>query len=182
MQCRHGWLFGFVAGVLTGLVTGPVGAQTVANGPYYATPSWDQTLPPSTRFIVLANMNNEAVLDRETGVVWELTVTVGPAVGFIEASTVCATSRKGNRRGWRLPSIDELTSVFDANSGDPPAGHPFVFGAAVDLISASISPIDGRVWGVIRGGSQLLVFRALPASLNASVWCVRGPAPGGVSP
>jgi hypothetical protein len=48
-------------------------AQTVANGPYYATPSWDQTLPAATRFVVLSNMNAEAVLDRETGLVWRKT-------------------------------------------------------------------------------------------------------------
>ena len=45
-------------------------AQTASAGPYYATPSWDQT-PSSTRFVVLSNWNNEAVLDRETGLVWE---------------------------------------------------------------------------------------------------------------
>src|ERR1044071_6059779 len=42
-------------------------AQTTSAGPYYATPSWDQTLPVATRFIVLSNFNSEAVLDRETG-------------------------------------------------------------------------------------------------------------------
>ena len=41
-------------------------AQTVANGPYYALPAWDQTLPAAQRFIVLANFNNQAVLDRKT--------------------------------------------------------------------------------------------------------------------
>jgi hypothetical protein len=46
-------------------------AQTVAPGPYYAMPSWDQTLPVATRFIVLSNMGSNAVLDRETGLVWE---------------------------------------------------------------------------------------------------------------
>src|SRR5215467_3710646 len=53
-------------------------AQTTSNGPYYATPSWDQQLPVSTRFIVLANWidadhpsGGAAVLDRETGLVWE---------------------------------------------------------------------------------------------------------------
>ena len=50
----------------------PVGAQvsTTAPGPYYATPSWDQKLTIN-RFVVLSNWNNEAVLDRETGIVWE---------------------------------------------------------------------------------------------------------------
>ena len=46
----------------------PASAETVANGgTHYATPSWDQTLPASTRFIVLSNFNGKAVLDRETG-------------------------------------------------------------------------------------------------------------------
>ena len=52
-------------------------AQTTANGPYYATPSWDQQLG-STRFIVLSNWvdanfpsGGAAVLDRETGLVWQ---------------------------------------------------------------------------------------------------------------
>jgi hypothetical protein len=44
---------------------------TTAAGPYYATPSWDQKLPSSTRFIVLSNWNGDAVLDRETGLVWQ---------------------------------------------------------------------------------------------------------------
>jgi hypothetical protein len=52
------------------------GAQTVAAGPYYATPSWNQRLTCSApancpRFVVLSNWNNGAVLDPETGLVWE---------------------------------------------------------------------------------------------------------------
>jgi len=50
-------------------------AQTTSNGPYYATPSWDQKLQCDTqatcpRFIVLSNWGGAAVLDRETGLVW----------------------------------------------------------------------------------------------------------------
>src|SRR5215471_2507098 len=53
------------------LVASPAAAQTTANGPYYATPSWDQQLPAATRFVVLSNWGGAAVLDRETGFVWE---------------------------------------------------------------------------------------------------------------
>src|ERR1051325_11151454 len=53
-------------------------AQTTSAGPYYATPSWDQKLACDSaatcpRFVVLANWNNDAVLDRETGLVWDRT-------------------------------------------------------------------------------------------------------------
>src|SRR5262245_28200900 len=43
-------LVGF--GLTTFIVT-PAHAQTSGVGPYYATPSWNQTLPSATRFIVL---------------------------------------------------------------------------------------------------------------------------------
>jgi len=36
----------------------PALAQATAPGPYYATPSWDQTLPANTRFIGLLNFNS----------------------------------------------------------------------------------------------------------------------------
>ena len=59
---RHGLLhsFGVVTAAVSALVAGPAWADAV--GPYYATPSWDQTLPASTRFIVLSNMAGAAVL------------------------------------------------------------------------------------------------------------------------
>ena len=49
----------------------PVKAQTFQNGPYYPNPSWDQQIPAPQRFIVLSNWGNAAVLDRETGLVWQ---------------------------------------------------------------------------------------------------------------
>jgi len=57
-------------GPLSGL-SGPAHAQTTANGPFYVSSSWDRTLPVSARFIVLSNFSGQAVLDRETGLVWE---------------------------------------------------------------------------------------------------------------
>src|SRR5437660_12527200 len=65
MKHRLLYVFGLVVLGSLWLAAGPAAADAV--GPYYAAPSWDQTLAASTRFIVLSNMNGDAVLDRETG-------------------------------------------------------------------------------------------------------------------
>jgi hypothetical protein len=114
-----------------------VNAQTTSVGPYYATPSWDQQLGCSAsascpRFIVLSNWNNEAVLDRETGLVWQRTPIVNVIFlqrSLADAVRTCWTASTGGRQGWRLPRVEELLSLADpsnfANSSLP-AGHPFV--------------------------------------------------------
>jgi hypothetical protein len=108
----------------------PAQAQisTTANGPYYATPSWDQKLT-TNRFVILANWNNEAVLDRETGVVWQRS-PITYATELPIGAWYCHLANTGGRRGWRLPRAEELSSLLEP---DPvtgmatlPANHPFV--------------------------------------------------------
>ncbi len=102
-------------------------AQTVAVGPYYALPSWDQKLPATTRFVVLANWDSEAVLDRETGLVWQRQPNNNIS-NWYAASAYCDLVATGNRRGWRLPSLVELSSLgeYQPNGAfDVPPGHPF---------------------------------------------------------
>lgn len=111
-------------------------AQSPANGPYYAPPSWSQTLPGFMRFIVLPNFGSQAVLDRETGLVWERTPSTTLLDGAVPQNTFggpsalqhCVGLIVGNRMGWRLPSIQELLSLVDRTAAAPalPAGHPFV--------------------------------------------------------
>ena len=104
------WVLG--ATVMGIAMSAPAAAVTSAVGPYYATPSWDQQLPASTRFIVLTNWGNAAVLDRETGLVWEQSPsTLGGS--WYTASANCILSETGGRTGWRLPSIQELMSLVD---------------------------------------------------------------------
>jgi len=105
-------------------------AQDTGNGTYHATPSWDQTLPATTRFVVLANFNSQAVLDRETGLVWQRSpdAPADAASSFGQYSSRCLEKTTGNRRGWRLPTINELESLFDPSATAAPwlpAGHPF---------------------------------------------------------
>ena len=160
-------------------VGAPVQAATGV-GPYYAMPSWDQTLPAATRFIVLTNMNSEAVLDRETGLVWEQSPnTINSWVG---AQIHCNQKNLGGRKGWRLPGIQELASLLDpANPGgnpDLPPGHPFanVRGGANNFEQTywSADAVVGlafQAW-VVRFGSGNVDPKE--KTEDAFVWCVRG--------
>lgn len=157
----------------------PVHAQTIANGPYYATPSWDQTLPSNTRFIVLSNMGGNAVLDRETGLVWEKSPSTTPVIWFL-ADIRCDALKVGNRKGWRLPTHHELASLMDPSIPSPgpalPAGHPFQGVQADFYWSATLS--EPLVAGEATAASfhPLLDFRTdnRTSDLNF-MWCVRGP-------
>ena len=69
MSRRIGSTFCIVLALVSAALTHSAIAQTVANGSYYATQAWDQTLPANVRFIVLSNFENKAVMDRDTGLV-----------------------------------------------------------------------------------------------------------------
>jgi Protein of unknown function (DUF1566) len=162
-------------GLLVGaaLVAGPAQAQTIANGPYYAMPSWDQTLPSATRFIVLSNFNSQAVLDRETGLVWERAPQTTGGTWF-SARLTCANKTVGNRRGWRLPSMPELASLIDPSQSPltlPPT-HPFTSVLLAGYWSATTdAETPTGAWFVsVNGGSVFFTSKAG----NALVWCVRG--------
>ena len=162
-------------GLATFAVT-PAHAQTTAPGPYYATPSWDQQLPASTRFIVLSNWNSEAVLDRETGLVWERAPDRTQFV-WLTAQSHCRGLALGGRRAWRLPTLQELASLVDPTVGDPgpflPPGHPFTNLSPFEYWSATTSAgnsslaytVTFRLGGLTAGFSK---------TSDQQVWCVRG--------
>ncbi len=156
-------------------------AQTTAVGPYYAMPSWDQTLPSATRFIVLSNFASNAVLDRETGLVWEKAPGTANPMSWIGASRYCATLSLGGRRGWRLPTLQELSSLLAPTQTSPmlPSGHPFILSAA---FSSYFSTTDNAIflgsvpWALNFDNGEINAqtnTNNLPADPTTS-WCVRG--------
>jgi hypothetical protein len=99
--------------------------------------SWDTQINNPTRFRVLPQFANEAVLDRETQLVWQR--DLGIEYGHLPLRTswdgshmACKDAIIGGRRGWRLPSAEELASLLDPTQTTPalPAGHPFLNVAA----------------------------------------------------
>jgi len=177
-------------GPLSGL-SGSAHAQTTANGPFSVTTSWDRTLPVPARFIVLSNFNGHAVLDRETGLVWERSPE-STRRNLRQAASACHNKAVGGRKGWRLPTIAELSSLVDPGQADPalPAGHPFTnvqFNVPIfqvvywssssfpEEVGAGVPPFPTTV------DTEILSFRdgaVGVASSQASsllAWCVRGP-------
>ena len=140
------------------------------------------------RFSVLSEFNNEAVLDRETGLVWERTPSTQP-VQWPNARLVCAQKGVGGRGGWRLPAFNELSSLVDPavhNIGVPQlaSGHPFQqvqpasywsdtqfadepgFALVIDFQFNAATPGQVRVNDANTAGG---LYR---------VWAVRGGSPG----
>lgn len=170
-----------IAGTLLALTLAATTAHAASGaGPYYASPAWSQKLACTSqancpRFVVLTDWNNEAVLDRETGLVWQR--TPGDQADDRQGAAVqCISSSAGGRRGWRLPSVDELTSLYDPTTPQDlklPAGHPFI----------NVLP-DRRYWSTTRSTSLpdntwAVAYRELLWLLGTPVgefhyWCVRG--------
>jgi hypothetical protein len=152
--------------------------------------SWDRKYElASERFQVLAAFNNQAVLDKETQLVWERS----PVSWVADANTywTCGSRQTGGRMGWRLPTVAELSSLVGPRDGGGMAlqpGHPFVIGQGNLTISKRFWTIT--VWTLKPdGGYSKRVFvdfdwqssgktetgyEEAPNYLTARLWCVRG--------
>lgn len=164
--------------VCTLAATAQTQTSTNAAGPYYATPSWDQKLPSAARFIVLTNWGSEAVLDRETGLVWEASPKLAQ-LNHQQASTACMEKIVGGRAGWRLPTIQELFRT--AVSGDGAiADSPFTNLAALITWSSTVANPNATKsrYVLIPEKFNGSFWWPQPEGALANVWCVQSPAPG----
>jgi hypothetical protein len=143
-------------------------------------PSWDRRIDGAGRFHVLKQFVHEAVLDRETGLVWERSVVDEPADHpWRTWRSLCLARQTGGRRGWRLPHAHELQTLVDPTTGDLPAGHPFNYFAAQQSPTATLSDETGALWFAPLPHVQVaLTVNPLTTSLAAALWCVRGPLGG----
>lgn len=94
----------------------------------FAQDAWDHN---ASRFQLLAPFANQAVLDRETGIVWERAPSP-QAFTWDQAQKRCNALVVGNRMGWRVPTLQELTSVLSIGSpNNLEAGHPLYIRAPI---------------------------------------------------
>jgi hypothetical protein len=140
---------------------------------------WGRKLPASERFAVLAQFNNQAVLDKETQLVWERTPDTNYR-NWLTADYNCARRSTGGRLGWRLPTRYEFMTLLDPAVTDGthlPAGHPFngiQTYAAYWTSTPSPYPDDAdRVVSVAIGDMDWHVL-SKDSSVFVRQWCVRG--------
>ena len=141
--------------------------------------NWQQAHPAEKRFVLLPTFNNEAVLDKETSLVWELSPQAA-TVTWNAARTTCAMRLIGGQKGWRLPAPVEMRSLVGPAVDSPvphlPPGHPFL----------NIQPTS--YWTVVPEANQPSYARYVDAFLGNvlsflkiytyPVWCVLGPIKG----
>ena len=144
-------------------------------------PAWYQTLPSGQRFAMV--MDGQAVLDRETGLVWEKSPSMD-TTNWLGAQSYCIYLTTGGRLGWRLPTIQELASLVDLSVSAPalPSGHPFTNVQADNLTdnywsATTIALVTTYAWGVNFYLGIVADFNG-PGDLSKDghnyVWCVRG--------
>jgi hypothetical protein len=128
------------------------------------------------RFVVLSNWNSEAVLDRETGLVWERE-PISTRSNWGISVDFCTTRGTGGRFGWRLPTIQELSSLTTPNSlGDPglPSGHPFLLANTQNRFwsATTYATEPALAWNLDLAAGHL--FASIKSTFTWDAWCVRG--------
>jgi hypothetical protein len=159
---------------------------------------WGEMLPAAERFEVLTTACTPqpdrpcpeatvawGVLDKETGLVWEK-IPSGEVSDWYNAVANCYKKIGAGRMGWRLPTVEELTSLIDASKGKGlalPDGHPFEKVPETTFWSATTvatSASQGKnAWKVSLGRSGSpdpagFEVRSGAKFESSAFWCVRG--------
>jgi hypothetical protein len=137
-------------------------------------PSWDRKIDSPKRFKVLKAFGDEAVIDQETGLVWER-APIDNAQPWAPSVQFCLARVPGDRFGWRLPRVEELLSLVDPEGFDLPDGNPFNLGGATVFWTATTGatnagPDATQAFRVSLG----VTFLPVPKTDAAIAWCVRG--------
>ena len=140
--------------------------------------NWHKAHPAAQRFVMLATFNNNAVLDKTTGMVWEKSPQT-TTVTWNEARTTCVNKSVGGQKGWRLPSPVELRSLVGPIRGLSrpilPPNHPFLNVQATSYWSvvpeANLPSYARNVDAFLGNVLSLFNFKIF----SFPVWCVRGP-------
>ena len=137
---------------------------------------WDTNHPSASRFTTAFP---GAVLDKNTGLVWEqapdATVRVWSSISQpLGARNYCVNKNVGGTRGWRLPSVAELESLIDPTLPAPFVPASVFSGVLLAHYWSATTVADGSTlaWVVALFGDDG-VFGSDKTN-GSRAWCVRG--------
>ena len=157
----------FILGLLIAL------GQGMASRAEAGSPAWSKKITGAKRFELV--LDDTAVLDNETNLVWEKSPDTSTQ-NWYGAQAFCNDRVVDGRKGWRLPTVQELASLVDPTQFNPtlPPGHPFTNVQSALYWSATARPfiIDpSTAWGVILFNGNTGAFSKTDTNF---MWCVRG--------
>jgi hypothetical protein len=136
---------------------------------------------PNPRFAIhdagtSTNLSDDLVLDKETRLIWARNANLPKGMQtWQDAMNYCRNQiQLGNRKAWRLPTIEELLSLIDPSQSNPalPNGHPFVNVQGVFYWSSTTyESSSSRAWFVSMGVGFAQVYSK---SVSYFAWPVRG--------
>jgi len=134
-------------------------------------PTWSQTIAGAERFELV--LGGAGVLDKETGLVWEQSPSTSTYT-WLSAISHCAALNVGARKGWHLPTIEQLASLVDSSQSNPslPSGHPFSNVQSNGYWSATTyAGSTASAWRVYFYNG---IVDVLAKTFDYYAWCVRG--------
>ena len=146
------------------------------------TQNWDKKLLAndsgdpcnSSRFTCV--LDGQAVRDNETGLVWERT-PLETRFTWIQALGFCYDRNVGGRKGWHLPTVEQLASLIDPSTpGTPklPTGHPFQLTFPPETCCGTATTFEGNQ---ALNYQVVITNGGVSAGLKSGAifnWCVRG--------
>jgi hypothetical protein len=137
--------------------------------------SWHQKLSQGRFKSVLDGFG---VLDKETNLVWQQNRTNNQYTWF-QAINACYTATYGGRYGWRLPTVEEIFTLFDPNAvGYPwlPEWHLFGGQVAGNYWTMNTDPSNPNNAYYVGNASDTNppYFYSASKSTEVQIWCVRG--------
>jgi hypothetical protein len=140
------------------------------------TQNWDQNLQSNSRFTALSAFGGAAVMDGNTGLVWEQAPDTTTRTWSV-ATSYCANKTVGGGVGWRLPSVIELKSLQDPSLAEPLVPTSVFTGvqATVYWSATTVADQAAFAWVVFFTSSSNNTIPGDKANVSALTWCVRGP-------
>ena len=140
---------------------------------------WDTNNPSASCFVTAFP---GAVLDKNTGLVWEQAPDIGTGPPNSSAiggrAAICLRKNVGGVQGWRLSSVVELMSVLDPSLPAPfvPASVFTGVQSAKYWSSTIVGPnITTLGWAVDLSGGTPGMADWEETNVHHNYWCVRGP-------